>query len=71
MTQDEKNLWFKCRRKKTFNKVSTAEAHIKRLKKQGFMGRGLKAYKCKYCDKYHIGHLRPKDAVDKILDGKL
>ena len=48
--------WHHCERKRKFTRIKNAENAIKKTRKKGIIVDGLNIYKCKYCEKYHIGH---------------
>lgn len=47
-------VWFKCKRKRAYNKPSQAQKVIDSLLRRGESA--LEIYECKYCGKLHIGH---------------
>ena len=47
-----------CKIKRTYTSKPDAKAAAKRMNRQSDRGR-LRAYSCKFCPNYHVGHIRP------------
>lgn len=48
--------WFSCKRKIKYGRLATAERAVEQMKRKAV--HKLEAYKCRYCDGYHIGRVR-------------
>lgn len=52
----EEFVYHHCKKKRSYKSIKSAKNDLKRMKKNGWIVENDNAYKCKFCNRYHLGH---------------